>query len=733
MECRPLRPDAEILNAESQPLRPWRGAAIAAALSIFFLLATAYTSAATLLSRVQSTDVMKAASNGVWSGQIAWQMAYFGVAQLLLHLAFGAIALLVARATVSLSPALRPKFGRLIVGWFALLAFATVAYNALWYPRTLMGAHYHDLVSRAVGPLHLGQIVYGGIVAIALAVVAAAALRGYARFPARRRRPIAVAMASVLALAAGATIFAQVRQALAAQQSPAMPHVIVLGIDSLRLDQVARYGGTDGLTPNLDRFLAEADLLKDTTTPAARTFSSWVAILTGRSPPRTGARFNLAPRDIVAANPTLADVLRSRGYRTVYSTDEVRFANIDESFGFDQLITPPIGASDFLIGTYNELPLASVVVNTRLGQVLFPFSYGNRGVATMFQPRTYLGRLQRELEFDRPTLFVAHLTASHWPYHTSETPFGVNVKEHPDDRPMYRIGLKTADAMFGQLVGMLKQKGAFENALVVVLSDHGEALALPNDTFFETGSIVRGLAAPLKTMDLGHGQSVLSPSQYHVLLGFRSFGASLKFAASGRDLPRPTTVEDISPTILDLVGVGGQQLEPSGRSFAPELLGLAATVPDDRIRYTETDLAVLPAPDGSIDEAETARANSKFFTIDPATGRLHIRHSFRPLALAYKERAAYTQTNLLAAMPAGPYAHQFVYFDLATGQGELLLERPTDAIAARLWDAIHDHYGAEIKPATRVTREDWPRIGNEWDTFFTDPRGPGRGATKPAG
>ena len=139
----------------------------------------------------------------------------------------------------------------------------------------------------------------------------------------------------------------------------------------MRLDYLRRYGG-QGLTPNLDRFLSGADLVRDTTTPAARTFSSWVAILTGRSPPVTGARFNLADRTIVSANPTIADVLRGRGYHTVYSTDEVRFANIDETYGFDQVITPPIGASDFLIGTFNELPLASVVINTRVGQVLFP-------------------------------------------------------------------------------------------------------------------------------------------------------------------------------------------------------------------------------------------------------------------------------------------------------------------------------------------------------------------------
>ena len=80
----------------------------------------------------------------------------------------------------------------------------------------------------------------------------------------------------------------------------------MIGIDSLRLDELKRFGGT-GLTPNLDRFLEHADVFADSTTPAARTFSSWVAILTGRAPTETGARFNLGAR-CGRANPTIADV-----------------------------------------------------------------------------------------------------------------------------------------------------------------------------------------------------------------------------------------------------------------------------------------------------------------------------------------------------------------------------------------------------------------------------------------
>lgn len=700
-----------------------RGLVIAAALWIFFLVATAYTSATSLLDRIASTDVMRAASGGAWSGKIALEAASFLVVQVLLHLAFAGMTWLLACATAIFSPTARGKFGRIVVGWFCVLAGVAIVYNALWYPRTLIGAYYHDAVAVPVGPWPIGQVSYFAAFALCAVVLARAALVLFMRADRIAKRRSVWALTAVASLAAISLLWPANRSGIAAASAADRPNIIILGIDSLRLEQLKRFGGT-GVTPNLDRFLADADLFTDATTPAARTFSSWVAILTGRSPTVTGARFNLAERSIVSANPTIGDVLRQAGYRTVYSTDEVRFANFDETYGFDQVVTPRIGASDFIIGTYNELPLASMVINTRAGKWLFPFSYANRGAATMFEPETFVDRLDREVSFDRPTLFISHLTAAHWPYYTAGTPFGVSTPAHEEDRPLYSIGLKTADQMFGELVKVLEAKGALRNALVIVLSDHGEALGLHSDTFFDETFLVEGMKAPIKMEINGHGQSVLSKSQYQVLLGFREFGAAGRLGTEGREFRYPVTVEDISPTILGYLAIGGDPLHANGKSLLPMLEsghdGIEAD--PDPIRYTETDLRVLPSPGGGVDEAGTARQNSMFFVVDPETTRLHIRTDYAPLALAYKERAAFTRDQLLAAMPAGPYAHQYIYFDFPANHGRLLLERPADGepTAQRLWDAMQAHYKGELRKPVAVTRDDWPRIDREWEHYLSE-------------
>jgi hypothetical protein len=93
-----------------------------------------------------------------------------------------------------------------------------------------------------------------------------------------------------------------------------------------------------------------------------------------------------------------------------------------------------------------------------------------------------------------------------------------------------------------------------------------------------------------------------------------------------------------------------------------------------------------------------------------------------PLAHAFKERAAFTPNHLLAAIPAGPYAHQYVYFDIATGNGELLLARPGPEMpeGQRLWDALQQHYPGELMTPTRTTMDQWPEIAREWTYFFVD-------------
>ena len=121
------------------------------------------------------------------------------------------------------------------------------------------------------------------------------------------------------------------------------------------------------------------------------------------------------PRRLVHEGETLADALRSAGYHAIYSTDEVRFANIDESYGFDQLVTPPIGAVDFLLGYAGDMPLVNLVASTAAGRTLFPSNHANRAAQVTYGPGDFVDASNAS-SGGSPTLLAIHLTLTHWPY-----------------------------------------------------------------------------------------------------------------------------------------------------------------------------------------------------------------------------------------------------------------------------------------------------------------------------
>ena len=173
--------------------------------------------------------------------------------------------------------------------------------------------------------------------------------------------------------------------------------------------------------------------------------------------------------------------------------------------------------SDFLLGEFGDLPLVNLVSVTRIGKWLFPSKHANRAAALTYRPGDFVGRLDRELTMTGPSFLAIHLTLSHWPYSWA----GMTEPSTPQEyRPAYRLAVETVDRQFASVLDLLEKKGVLENAIVVVLSDHGEALGFPSDTMLRK----TGTAPEIWNSIWGHGTSVMSPHQYQVLLAMRACG-----------------------------------------------------------------------------------------------------------------------------------------------------------------------------------------------------------------
>lgn len=692
-----VRPAASARSAGKQAR--FTGLGVAAGLSAVFLAATLFQTLATFFIRLYESDVMLGAVGNVslWS-RVSLDIALFALGVLVLHALLALTVYGLARLSGLALSSAGVTTRAWVVLWFALALAAILLLNADWYPRSHSGSYYAAVASRRLGSWSVAEAFSGAAGVLALAVLMAALWRmRRSGAAALRGRLAAMAMVS----AGVAAVFVVVARGTApAEAVSGRPNVVILGIDSLRLGELQRFGGR-GQMPNVDAFLEEADVFRDTVTPLGRTFPAWVSILTGRSPRSTGAIFNLVRRGDVHATPTIADLLADRGYETAFATDEIRFSNIDGSYGFHRVITPPIGAADFLIAQVGDLPLANVVSGTRLGGVLLGFLHANRGVAYLYDPASFLGRLRSELPTGRPMLLAIHLTAAHWPYFHATTPMNLKKYVTPTSNPVYDEAVQTADRMFGDVVALLREQGVLDNALVVLLSDHGEALRMQGDSLLDgTGDRVEGIEEPVQVLAFGHGQSVLSPVQYQVLLGFRGFGAQSGIGAGGRELAQPATLEDVVPTLMDLLREPTPAVD--GLSLAPALLSPRVSDPlrGDRIRFTETDIRIAPSKDGELEEDDAARQAAALFEVDRSSGWLHLRPTMIDPLLAMKERAALDRDRLLAALPVDLDTHLYVLVDRGSGRGRLLPGRPDerDPGAARLWDALHHHFRGELRP-----------------------------------
>lgn len=327
------------------------------------------------------------------------------------------------------------------------------------------------------------------------------------------------------------------------------PDILVIGIDALRPQELAYFGGQHDIMPFLDKLLQKAEVYSSNYTPAARTHAAWVALLSGRYPYHNGVRFNLTEDELIDKERLLTHTLKQQGYRTVWGLDERRFNNIDESYGFDVAIGPKVGAADFLITKFSDNPLVNLLSNTQLGAKLFPYIYQNRANFITYIPYRFNDELIKGMRGDQPVFLGAHLTLPHYPFinHLMK-----RVEIDSEEITYYRnymSMLDLADRQLANLFDKLADAGFLNNTIVYLISDHGEGF--PNvDSGLEKGNPY----SSFKVDSYGHGTNVMTLSQYHTLLARVQFRNGEVVNQAKRE-DKLTSLIDIAPDIISQLGI----------------------------------------------------------------------------------------------------------------------------------------------------------------------------------
>ena len=325
------------------------------------------------------------------------------------------------------------------------------------------------------------------------------------------------------------------------------PNLILIGIDSLRADHMSLYGYPRLTTPHIDRWARSGTVFERAFSPNIPTTSGYTSMFTGRDLFSTGIVALRHPGDMEPGVRTLAEILGEHGYATTC----VGFRNI-AARGFRNYIDYPAWGEQAAgrMPKADNLNAVALPELKRLAGEAQPFFLFLRHMDphTPYLPPAPFERVfyaGDEFDPDNTSMDPVFSFKPFCDYFASWLPKGVRDKDYVI--ALYDGAVAYMDAAIANIFAAIETLGLAKNTLVVLDSDHGETL-YDHDCYFDH----HGLYEPTLKIPLVFNWPRRVPAELRV--------------------PAPTTLLDITPTILDLLGVKpGIRFE--GRSLLPWLRG----------------------------------------------------------------------------------------------------------------------------------------------------------------
>ena len=323
------------------------------------------------------------------------------------------------------------------------------------------------------------------------------------------------------------TVNTAARPASSSRDTP----VIIISVDTLRSDRLGAYGFEGVQTPAIDRLASDGVLFERAYSHLPLTLPSHASILTGRLPIEHGVRDNLGYR-LGQQPPTLGEILTDEGYAT-------------GAFVSAYVLREQTGIARGFQAYDDDIVVRSGV---ELGGLQ------RKGGETLERAFAWLDGIDTGIDHGTPFFLFFHIYEPHSPYTPSE-PWATRYPHHP-----YDAEVAEADAVVGELISGLEQRGLYDESLVVLLSDHGEGLGDHGEIEHEVLIYRETLQVPL-IFKLPGGQR------------------------AGERIAEPTQLIDVFPTILAHLGLDPPPADDDLQGM--DLLG-GRPVPGDRQIFSES-------------------------------------------------------------------------------------------------------------------------------------------------
>jgi len=308
------------------------------------------------------------------------------------------------------------------------------------------------------------------------------------------------------------------------------PSVLLITLDTTRADRLGCYGNAQKATPHLDAIADEGVLFRRAFAHTPLTIPSHATILTGQYPDRHGIRDN-GDHFLGDEANTLAERFHAAGYDTAAS---VAAYVTNRKWGFGQ------GFDAY----FDHIP-ANYEVQGNIWQ-------SERRADAAVEDLD--GWLKNDRE--RPFFAWLHLFDPHHPYEPPP-PYDEQYAKRP-----YLGEIAYMDAMIGELIAGLEERGQLANTTILVAGDHGEAFGAHDEH--------------------QHGIFVYNATM-HVPFLLRPAGG----LAAPVVIQEPVGLVDVAPTLLAAAGLPAADAAEAfdGVDLTPTLQG---TEPAHRILYGES-------------------------------------------------------------------------------------------------------------------------------------------------
>ncbi len=256
--------------------------------------------------------------------------------------------------------------------------------------------------------------------------------------------------------------------------------VILIDIDTLRADHLGTYGYARPTSPEVDRFSSESVRFEWAFSQAPNTPPSQASILTSLYPSTHG---RIRDEQVLPAGvTTLAEHFQRAGYKTAAFVDGGLMAS---EFGLDQgfeIYDDEAGGLAEIDGKVkswidqNQDELFFLLVHTY--DVHSPYEHTPEPYHSMF-----LEGLERPSED-----FVENMTWKMEQRRVSkygDNPHRLTPVENEWAKALYDGGIRYMDDWFGRFRAFLEERGLYDRAILVFISDHGDEFEEHDSVFHE--------------------------------------------------------------------------------------------------------------------------------------------------------------------------------------------------------------------------------------------------------